>query len=169
MFTISYDAEAADMQAGYVLFQRTCKSASRSLRWFKVFASLWLLAVVGAAITSHSIHPAMIGLAVAALYILFGLSWQTKRQIKKAFHNMAAPGSTLPITMTYDEQQISFTLHNKSEAKFFWSGVLGSAEDEQVFILIPTKRTFYYIPKRVLTEESLSALRGVAPGAPSTC
>jgi hypothetical protein len=169
MFTISYDAEVSDMQAGYALFQRTCKSVSRQLKWIKVFASLWLLATIFAAITSHSIHPAMIGLAAAALYLLFGLSWQIKRQIKKAFLNMASPGSTLPITMTCDEQQISFTLQNKSEAKFFWSGLLGSAEDETVFILIPTKRTFYYIPKRVLTEDVLSTLRHLAPGAPSTC
>jgi hypothetical protein len=169
MFTISYDAEISDMQAGYALFQRTCKSVSRSLKWIKAIAVLWLLAIACNAIMSHSIHPAMIGLGAGALYILFGLSWQTKRQIKKTFLNMAAPSATLPITMTCDEQHISFTLRDKSEAKFFWTGVLGSAEDKQAFIIIPVKRTFYYIPKRVLTEEALSLLRSVAPGAPSSC
>ncbi len=162
--------QEADMQAAYALFSRVCSSTSRSMKTLRWIAVAMLIGIALTLATTHFQNPGgLIGLSFAALYFIFGLPWQVKRGIRKTFLGMAAPNTTLPITITCDEEQISFALLNKSEAKFFWSGVMGSAEDDHVFLLIPVKRMFYYIPKRALSEESLKTLRALAPGKPSSC
>jgi len=168
-WTISYDAEASDLQAGYSLFKKICKSAGRSTRILRVIAVFAFVLVAFESFREHTITPGVIGVGVGALFLIFGVPWQTRRQLTKLFKTLAAPHTTLPITVRFDDEQISFTLSGKSEAKFFWSGVLGVAEDEAVFILMPTKISFYYIPKRALASEVLEQLRLISPKMTSKC
>jgi hypothetical protein len=114
----------------------------------------------------HTVTPSFIGVSVGALFLIFVVPWQTRRQLKKTFNSMAAPNRTLPITVHCDQEQISFALRGKSEVKFFWSGVLGVAEDKSMFILIPAKGTFYYIPKRVLTDGMIVSLQSMRSDLP---
>ena len=165
-WTISYDAEASDLLCGYSLFMKTCKSAGRSVRLLRWLAVVALVSVGFVSFQQRTFTPSLFGVSFGALFLIFVVPWQTRRQLKKAFNNLAAPNRTLPITVRCDQEQISFTLKSKSEAKFFWSGVLGVAEDNTTFLLIPAKGIFYYIPKRVLTTEILGNLRSMRPDIP---
>jgi DNA-binding transcriptional regulator of glucitol operon len=164
--SVSYDATFEDFGNGYALFKHTCKKQANSMKRIRIFAMLWLLACVISIVTNpkSSYSPAVIGLAVGALCILFLVPWQQRRGMRKSWDKMVTPPSiTLPITLTFDDEQISMLRQGNSEARFFWSAILRVAEDEQTFLLLINERMFYYIPKRALSEELLHSLRTVAP------
>jgi len=169
MWTFRFEAEVKDFQAAWKLYQRTCTSSARTMKWIRIFATLWLVSIIVVLATSHSINPGFIGLGVAALYILFLLPIQAQRTLKKQFLQIASPGTTLTISIQFDTEEIVFRLQGKSEAKFYWPAVEGIAEDESTFLILPGKRMFYYIPKRALTAEDLDALRSVAPKGTPKC
>ena len=165
---VSYDAELSDFTAGYSLFKTTCKRSRRSIRNVRFFAVLWLVACGWGFATQPSVRtsPVAVGLTVASLNILFVLPWQERRSVKKQWGKIVTePARTLPITITFDDQQISFLLTGKSEARFYWPAIAGIAEDDLTFLLLVAERQFYYIPKRILSADLLGALRSVAPAA----
>ncbi|HEY5331892.1 MAG TPA: YcxB family protein [Acidobacteriaceae bacterium] len=164
--TVSYDATFEDFDNGYALFKRICKKQANSMKRIRFFALLWLLACIISIVMNprSSYSPAVIGLAFGALCILFVVPWQQQRAIRKSWDKMVTPPSiTLPITVTFDDEHISILRQGNSEARFFWSAILRVAEDERTFLLLVNERMFYYIPKRVLSEELLDSLRTVAP------
>jgi len=165
-FTVSYDAEVQDFLASYALFKTTCKKVGGTMRRARIFAGLWLIACVLVFATQPSLRtsPVFIGISIFSLYILLLLPAQERWMMKKQWNKIVTPPSqTLPITVTFDDEQISFLLRDKSEARFYWSAIVGIAENDAYVLFLVAERMFYYIPKRVLSEEILTALRSVAP------
>jgi hypothetical protein len=163
--TYEYVLTLADFKAAQRLFMR-------QTLWRRINGFLWIviLPIVGAlslglllydVIFRHFKYPASIGGILAGL-AWFGLYLAIMRPITiRRIFKQLSPGGGLEHSVSHEltENEFISRIAGRSEGRFLPAAFYGFAEDEQIAILLVSKKKFLFVPKRAMPEEAWAELR----------
>jgi hypothetical protein len=135
---------------------------------------IWLVPILGVVIfliaaTAYLLHQEVLFHQIAPLAgmgIWFAIfiplmRWFNIRKLWKASVETIDGGK--PVSLQFDNEQISSSIPGKSEGRFYWNAILDFAEDDRVAMIFVRAKNFLYIPKNALPEEAWTQIRALAP------
>ena len=156
---ISYQLTELDYRQGYKAF----RTRTKYLLWkrrvsYVVFAVLVVTAFYVSVFGPDRSFPNLLllwGLVAFLSWCYWGAPRYAARKIIGG-----SPGASLPHTADISENGLSFKT-SASEGRLTWDLIVGWAESDGVFVLLPSPMTFLPIPKRAMIDDQQVELRSL--------
>jgi hypothetical protein len=159
--TIYFDLTSADL-----ISVQGARDRRRSVRllWLAVGAALLAFVTAGSAGIALSAATAVASLTgiLAAATILWILPAVRRVQVRRDFDRY--PQLRGPVSYTFAATHVTFTTGG-SEVKLPWSTFTGVREDAEYVYLDGGSAASYFLPKRVLGQDEIEALRSLIASA----
>jgi len=134
--------------------------------WFivtPILAAVGLLAFTVLDISRYTHSAALFaGIEAGLVWLAVFCPIAREYQIRKSFKQLFPPNRTeMSSTLEIDDTYLLSIIPGVSEGKFFWSGICGFAQNEEVTLIYVAPKRFLFFPTSAMNPEQRTELSGL--------